>query len=719
MEIFSFFILFLCAVHLSYARHILYPGESLSPNQNLVSENGEFKFGFFAPGNLYSPEQSTSYYYIGIWLSETGSQVQPPTLDFTSGIVWVGNRENPVLKSEPSVLSLSQNGDLILSQSKKLVWSLNVSRAELVSSTILHLLDTGNLVLRNRTNPKTVLWKSFYHPTNTWFPGAGLGFTKINGENINLSLVSWKDYDDPSPGMYSLQIDSPRPRGFIITKMPENILFFGTFPTWLDIQDLHNGLITFNYTNQSAKDATPYFQLYSTGILQLMHQYNPIWSSPGAICGSRIFCGPYALCVDNGISPSCKCPYGFSNMSSEDVASGSNSAAGPVGCVRNISWNCRHHISNDSNRYSFYLLRDLIKLPDNSQYLGAQSQEGCESACLNNCSCTAYASGAGCNLWYGDLMNIIARDDGLSGEQLYIRLVVSDSTSKLLMKKLIIGGVASIIFVICMILLWMFRGTLLFLRTENKEDQLSIFTYTQIKFATKHFSVKLGEGGFGAVFKGRLFNNIEVAVKKLKIFGQEEKQFRREVQTIGTIRHINLVRLLGFCNEGARRLLIYEYMSNGSLDSHLFKQSSSVLSWQERYKIAIGIARGLSYLHEECRDCIIHCDIKPENVLLDENLFPKIADFGMAKLLGHDLSRVLTTIRGTIGYLAPEWYSGDAITEKADVYSFGMMLFEIVSGKRNTSNSTTEATHTFLFTQLSKLTKEKFCAWWMKNLGKM
>ncbi|KAJ4752456.1 Serine/threonine-protein kinase [Rhynchospora pubera] len=114
-------------------------------------------------------------------------------------------------------------------------------------------------------------------------------------------------------------------------------------------------------------------------------------------------------------------------------------------------------------------------------------------------------------------------------------------------------------------------------------------------------------------------------------------------------------------------------------------ESLSILGWQERYKIAIGIARGLTYLHEECKDCIIHCDIKPENVLLDENFCPKIADFGMAKLLGRDFSRVLTTIRGTAGYLAPEWYSGEKITQKADVYSFGLMLFEIISGKRNFS----------------------------------
>ncbi|XXG68847.1 hypothetical protein AAC387_Pa06g1847 [Persea americana] len=131
------------------------------------------------------------------------------------------------------------------------------------------------------------------------------------------------------------------------------------------------------------------------------------------------------------------------------------------------------------------------------------------------------------------------------------------------------------------------------------------------------------------------------------------------------------------------RMLVYDYMPNSSLDTHLFEKNSDTIDWNIRYQIALGTARGLAYLHEKCRDRIIHCDIKPENVLLDAAFCPKVADFGMAKLIGREYSRVLTSIRGTIGYLAPEWISGVAITSKADVYSFGMMLFEIISGKRN------------------------------------
>ncbi|PWA37578.1 S-locus glycoprotein domain-containing protein [Artemisia annua] len=220
------------------------------------------------------------------------------------------------------------------------------------------------------------------------------------------------------------------------------------------------------------------------------------------------------------------------------------------------------------------------------------------------------------------------------------------------------------------------------------EGSLVAFVYKDLQAATKNFSDKLGGGGFGSVYKAVLRDSSIVAVKKLEGISQGEKQFRSEVSTIGTIQHINLVRLRGFCAEGDSKLLVYDYLPNGSLHSHLFhEKQDNVLNWKTRYHIALGIARGLVYLHEKCRDCIIHCDIKPENILLDADFHPKIADFGLAKLVGRDFSRVLTTMRGTRGYLAPEWLSGVAITAKADVFSFGMMLFELVNGKRNAEQS--------------------------------
>uniref|UniRef100_A0A8I6WXR3 non-specific serine/threonine protein kinase n=1 Tax=Hordeum vulgare subsp. vulgare TaxID=112509 RepID=A0A8I6WXR3_HORVV len=218
---------------------------------------------------------------------------------------------------------------------------------------------------------------------------------------------------------------------------------------------------------------------------------------------------------------------------------------------------------------------------------------------------------------------------------------------------------------------------------------IKAFTYSHLVRATKKFSEKLGGGGFGSVFKGELGVSTSIAVKRLDGARQGEKQFRAEVSSIGLIQHINLVKLIGFCCEGDHRLLVYEHMLNGSLDGLLFKKSNNVdvvvLNWDTRYQITLGVARGLSYLHQSCRECIIHCDIKPENILVDASFVPKVADFGLAAFLGRDFSRILTTFRGTAGYLAPEWLSGVAITPKVDVYSFGMVLLEIISGRRNSS----------------------------------
>jgi serine/threonine protein kinase len=249
---------------------------------------------------------------------------------------------------------------------------------------------------------------------------------------------------------------------------------------------------------------------------------------------------------------------------------------------------------------------------------------------------------------------------------------------------LVVGLITLAAVISVLALLWRYRRDLFTCRKFEVEGSLVFYSYAQVKKATRNFSDKLGEGGFGSVFRGTMPGSTVVAVKSLKGSGQADKQFRAEVQTIGVIKHTNLVCLLGFCVKGDMRLLVYEYMPNGSLDSHLFSERSSLLNWDLRYQIAQGIAKGLAYLHEECEDCIIHCDIKPENILLDAEFRAKISDFGMAKLLGREFNSALTTIRGTMGYLAPEWISGQPITKKADVYSFGIVLLEIISGRRTT-----------------------------------
>ncbi|KAL4575537.1 hypothetical protein LXL04_022384 [Taraxacum kok-saghyz] len=213
------------------------------------------------------------------------------------------------------------------------------------------------------------------------------------------------------------------------------------------------------------------------------------------------------------------------------------------------------------------------------------------------------------------------------------------------------------------------------------------FSYEELKSATKKFSKKLGEGGFGSVYEGTLEDGSKIAVKCLESLVDVNKSFLAEVESIGSIHHVNLVRLRGFCAWRSQRLLVYEFMSNGSLDQWIYHGNRKhVLKWDCRKKIILNVARGLAYLHEECRQKIIHLDIKPQNILLDDDFNAKVSDFGLSKLIDRDQSQVITRMRGTPGYLAPEWL-GSIITEKVDVYSFGTVLLEILCGRKNFDKS--------------------------------
>lgn len=217
------------------------------------------------------------------------------------------------------------------------------------------------------------------------------------------------------------------------------------------------------------------------------------------------------------------------------------------------------------------------------------------------------------------------------------------------------------------------------------------YSYSQIKTMTKHFKHKLGEGGYGSVYEGVSRSKHKVAVKVLTKSQTNGQDFINEVATIGRIRHVNVVQLVGFCAERTKQALVYEFMPNGSLDKHMFSHEQghlSSLSYEKIYDISLGISRGIQYLHQGCDMQIIHFDIKPHNILLDENFDPKISDFGLAKLYRTDQSILtLTAARGTMGYMAPEllYKNIGNISHKADVYSFGMMLMEMAGRKKNKS----------------------------------
>ncbi|GKB72743.1 G-type lectin S-receptor-like serine/threonine-protein kinase LECRK3 [Tanacetum coccineum] len=217
--------------------------------------------------------------------------------------------------------------------------------------------------------------------------------------------------------------------------------------------------------------------------------------------------------------------------------------------------------------------------------------------------------------------------------------------------------------------------------SNTVNSNVAHYTYQELIEATDGFKDELGKGSFGIVYKGILGSNA-VAVKKLdRVFKDGEKEFKTEVNAIGRTHHKNLVQLLGYCDDSEQRLLIYEYMSNGNLAGFLFGDIRP--SWKQRSYIAVGIAKGLSYLHEECSTQVIHCDIKPQNILLDDYYNAKISDFGIAKILMMNQSRTSTGIRGTKGYVAPEWFRNIPVTVKVDVYSFGVLLLEIISCRKS------------------------------------
>ncbi|CAJ2674397.1 unnamed protein product [Trifolium pratense] len=233
----------------------------------------------------------------------------------------------------------------------------------------------------------------------------------------------------------------------------------------------------------------------------------------------------------------------------------------------------------------------------------------------------------------------------------------------------------------------MYDGIEDFLRSDNNIIPLR-YSYKDIKKITKQFKTKLGNGGYGSVFKGQLRSGRFVAVKLLDKAKSNGQDFVNEVGTIGRIHHTNVVQLLGFCVEGSKRALIYEFMPNGSLEKYIFShtEESNFLSCENLYAISLGVARGIEYLHNGCNMKILHFDIKPHNILLDENFNPKVSDFGLARLSPTDKSIVsLTAARGTIGYMAPELFYRNVgtISYKADVYSFGMLLMEMASRRKN------------------------------------
>ncbi|XXG70292.1 hypothetical protein AAC387_Pa06g3082 [Persea americana] len=688
-------------------------GIPLSGDHTISSKGGIFELGFFKPG---VPEK----YYIGIWYKQLPEKI----------VVWVANRETPVQNKYSSQLKIDQDGNLvILSHFERPIWSTDISSIG-TNNTVAELHDTGNLVLRSDgSDSSAVIWESFDNPTHTWLPKARLGRNKVTGETKR--LITWKNHDDPARGMFSFGIDPSGTHQYVSLWNGSEVLYgrtgvwngqyFNGIPEMGSKYLLNFSFIEtenrsyFTYNPLDGSIVTSIFLDFSGQIkqgllLESSRQWTYIWLRPIDQCEVYSICGNFGVCSKNS-EPFCSCLNGFQPRSREDW----NSSNWSGGCTRKTQFECGGNSFINGQKSGFLMIPNM-GLPKSSHSLTVRSHKECESSCLSSCSCTAYAFDNGCSLWNGDLINLQQLSNG-EGRHLYLRLAATELRDLGRKKGGMTGatkgavvGSASTLTVITILLVWRYIRHQQITSLKVVPGSLVSFSYRELQIITKNFSEKLGRGSFGSVFKGSLPDSTSVAVKKLEGLKQGEKQFRAEVSTIGVIQHINLIRLHGFCSQGMNRMLVYDYMPNSSLDTHLFEKNSDTIDWNIRYQIALGTARGLAYLHEKCRDCIIHCDIKPENVLLDATFCPKVADFGMAKLIGREQSRVLTSIRGTIGYLAPEWISGVAITSKADVYSFGMMLFEIISGKRNSKKLGDEEFDFFPCWAVGKIAKGELLA---------
>ncbi|XP_057796053.1 G-type lectin S-receptor-like serine/threonine-protein kinase At4g27290 [Salvia miltiorrhiza] len=668
--------------------------ESIRDGETLVSSGGMFALGFFSPG-------TSTNRYLGIWYNKIPNQT----------VVWVANREAP-LTNKTGVLTVTEPGILsLLNETNSSIWSTNRSRS--VQNPIARLLDSGNLVVKD-ADDDDYLWQSFDYPCDTFLPGMSLGWNYASG--VESYISSWRSESDPAPGRYSVHID---PTGYPQLLTKEGSTLKKRMGPWNGVRlsggPNLSGDSVYNISLEMSNDVVKYrvdtldpSVIWRSVLTNNGDSGRWIWSTQAHIwtpytrtvsdsCDKYNSCGANGFC--DGNSAFCRCLDRFEPRDKQRWGR----AEWWGGCVRKADLNC----SND-----VFLSYPEIKLPDarNSTIRDENiTLQECEAECKRNCSCTAYTrldirgEGRGCLFYYGELIDIRTLFTG--GQNLYIRLASSESVAGEVSddngrnKAIIIASLTSItgmVLVCASLYLIIMRKRKEAMGTQEeafsanrvKEAEIPFFSFSTILKATDHFSSKnkLGEGGCGPVYRGKLEDGQEIAVKRLsKTSSQGVDELKNEVMLIAKLQHRNLVRTLGFCAEGEESMLIYEYMPNHSLDFILFDQTKSMsLDWRKRFHIINGIAKGLLYLHQDSRLRIIHRDLKASNILLDADMNPKISDFGLARSFGGNETEARTRrVVGTYGYMSPEYAADGLFSVKSDVFSFGVLVLEIVSGKRN------------------------------------
>nr|DAD24538.1 TPA_asm: hypothetical protein HUJ06_026002 [Nelumbo nucifera] len=691
----------------------IYPNFTAS-NLHFVDSSGTFlvsRNGTFAAA-IYNPEGQRTRFYLCVLHTASNT------------IIWSANRDSPI--SNTGVLNLTVNGLSVVRDDGTQKWSTPPLKSLV---TALQLLETGNLVLLDQSN--NPLWQSFDYPTDTLVTGQRFP--------VGASLSSPASDDDLSTAYYRFIITdtdgllqwngltywklSMDPNAYTNSNSAAAYMMMNNTGLYLFSSDgqvvvVQVGLSQADF--QIAKlDYGGYF------IVQSYSSTSTGWRKElvaPEFCQIPFACNRNGLCTENSelSTGRCSCPPGFrSDSHNQPCLPAESYLTLPSACNSTDNGNT---IQSNSSTVLYKMLGVGIDYFANNFVKPAAyglNLTACQDLCTKSCSCLGLFydnSSYSCYLINDLLGSLMSNTEGDTDRLGYIKtLVGSLSTNpdektlfdsqrqELPLVALVLlpaTGFFLLVTLLVLCFLWWRRrsltktslmkiGSLDSLSSEEELEAFSIpglpvrFSYEEIEAATNNFSEHIGAGGFGAVYKGTLPDGTLVAVKKINNLSvQGKKEFCTEIAIIGNIHHVNLVRLRGFCAQGRQRLLVYEYMNRGSLDRILFG-NGPVLEWHERADIALGTARGLAYLHSGCDHKIIHCDVKPGNILLHDQFQVKISDFGLSKLLTSDQSSLFTTMRGTRGYLAPEWLTGTAISDKTDVYSYGMVLLEIVRGRRN------------------------------------
>ncbi|XP_019194220.1 PREDICTED: G-type lectin S-receptor-like serine/threonine-protein kinase At4g27290 [Ipomoea nil] len=671
----------------------------------IVSSNGTFELGFFSPGESKNR-------YVGIWYKNIS----------VTTVVWVANRETP-LNTTSGILKIIKPGILLLlNEDNTTIWSTNTSRS--VQNPIAQLLDSGNLVIRDagdHNEEKNFLWQSFDYPTDTYLPGMKIGWNFVTGHETYLS--SWKSSEDPATGDYKYSINrNGYPQSFLkkgsvvrYRSGPWNgFQFSGSLNSrqspFYEIGFVFNQREAY-FTNHLLQSVLTRATLSWNGLLERTtwvdrtQRWVLYLNVPTDTCDIYKLCGAYGKC-NIQTSPVCGCLEKFVPKNEADWLKADWSS----GCERRRPLSC--------SEGEGFLKYSGIKLPDtqNAWFNQTMGLEECMAHCLRNCSCMAYSNieirngGTGCFMWFDELLDIRLVPN--EGQDIYIRVAASELVSdvrssgkkqKILIVTLLpLGGVLVLTLILVVyyrrkkknselkheVSRWHNKGD--HNNESNKDEfELPVFDLSTLNKATDNFLIgnKLGEGGFGPVYKGVLESGEEIAVKRLsKTSTQGQNEFKNEALFIAKLQHRNLVKMIGYCIEGEEKMLIYEFLPNGSLDSFIFDETQSrLLDWPKCFHIINGIARGLMYLHQDSRLRIVHRDLKASNILLDINMESKISDFGIARSFGgNEIEANTNRVVGTYGYIAPEYAVRGLYSVKSDVFSFGVLVLEIISGKKNT-----------------------------------